>query len=209
MKTIQITFKPLYLLLILGLVFTSCSSDDDSPANDDAIVDSLFRNDAEGWTIVGDAQGGFIEASYSPDGGIIEGYIYADDDVTGGVWYFSSPNSYHGNKQEYYGATLKYSLFQNSNMSNQFAREDIIFKSDEQQIYYEIATYPTADWTNYSVKIDESSAWRYGTFEGENTLATKAQIKEVLSNVTDFWIRGEFESGSDDGGLDKVEIIAE
>ncbi|MGO2401141.1 hypothetical protein [Mesonia sp.] len=75
MKTIQSTLKSLFLflLLILGFVFTSCSSDDDAPANDDAIVDSLFRDDAEGWTIVGDAQGGFVEASYSPDGGIIEG----------------------------------------------------------------------------------------------------------------------------------------
>lgn len=94
-------------------------------------------------------------------------------------------------------------------MSDQFEREDIIFKSDEQQIYYEIATYLTEDWTNYSVKIDENNAWRYGDHQGENTLATKAQIKEVLSNVTDFWIRGEFEDGNDDGGLDKVEIIAE
>ena len=52
----------------------------------------------------------------------------------------------------------------------------------------------------------DNGQWYYGLFD-ENTIATEAQIKDVLSNVTEFWIRGEFESGSDDGGLDKVEII--
>ncbi len=177
--------------------------------NDPAIVNSLFKNNAEGWTIAGDAQDGYTEASYSPDEGVIEGFIFATDDITGGVWYFSAPDSYLGNKEDYYGATLKYSLVQNSAMSDQFEYEDIVFKNGDQQIYYEVSSYPTENWTPYSVKIDENSGWRYGTSEGENSTATKTQIDMVLSNITAFWIRGEFESGPDEGGLDNVKIITE
>jgi hypothetical protein len=213
MKTIQNKFKILFILFLAGATLTSCSDDEDPnpepSTNDNAIAESLFKNNAEGWTIVGDAQGGYIEASYSPDGGVISGYIYADDDVAGGVWHFSAPDSYLGNKTNYYRATLTYSLFQNSAMSDQFENEDITFKSGDQQIFYQIANYPTENWTDYSVKIDENSGWYYGTIDGEYTVATKAQIEEVLSNVTGFWIRGEYESGPDDGGLDKVEIIKE
>ncbi|PJX22822.1 hypothetical protein CAP47_07300 [Psychroflexus sp. S27] len=209
MKIKQFSLKHIFYLFIASLLMVGCSSDDDSPEppNEEAsIEDSLFEDDAEGWTIVGDAQGGYIEASYSEEGGVIEGYIYADDDVAGGVWYFSAPDDYLGDKNEYYGATLNYSLFQNSAMSDQFESEDIIFKSDEKQIFYLISEYPTSDWTPYSIEIMDNGQWYYGSFD-ENTIATEAQIKDVLSNVTEFWIRGEFESGSDDGGLDKVEII--
>ena len=148
MKNYQFNLKHIFYLFTVSLLMVGCSSDDDSPEppNEEAsIEDSLFEDDAEGWTIVGDAQGGYIEASYSEEGGVIEGYIYADDDVAGGVWYFSAPDDYLGDKNEYYGATLNYSLFQNSAMSDQFESEDIIFKSDEKQIFYLISEYPTSD----------------------------------------------------------------
>lgn len=41
----------------------SCSSDDDQPAISDIIISDQFKNDASGWQIVGDAQGGYVEAS--------------------------------------------------------------------------------------------------------------------------------------------------
>lgn len=196
------------IILFLGIgMLMSCSSDDDQAEVSDVINSDQFKNDASGWQIVGDAQGGYVEASYSPDGGVVDGYIFAKDDVTGGVWYFSSPSSYHGNKQVYYGATLSYSLFQDSGMSNQFLRGDVIFRSGEKTIYYQIANFPNATWTDYSVRINENSGWQYGEYDnGNEPLATKEQIQSVLSNVTDFWIRGEYETGPDKGGLDNVII---
>ena len=196
------------LLLWLGIgMMMSCSSDDDKVEVTDVIINDQFKNDASGWQIVGDAQGGYVEASYSPDGGVVDGYIFAKDDVTGGVWYFSAPNSYRGNKQVYYGATLSYSLYQDSGMINQFLAADIIFKSGEKSIYYQVANFPNATWTDYSVRINENSGWHYGEYSnGTEPLATKEQILSVLLNVTDFWIRGEYESGPDEGGLDNVMI---
>lgn len=205
-------FMKCTLFLLFGvLVFASCSSDDDAGIEGieapEHIQASQFTSDAEGWTITGDAQGGYTEASYSPDGGVVDGYIYADDDVQGGVWYFTAPASYHGNKTEYYGATLKFSLFQESSMNNQFESNDIIFKNGNDQIVYQHTpeNYPGEEWTHYSIKINSSSGWLKGSYK-DGVTATEAEIKAVLANVTEFSIRGEFESGPDTGGMDNITI---
>ena len=205
MKNLRLNFKFLSFLTLLTVAFTSCSSDDDTQ---EVLTASQFQDNAEDWIITGDAQGGFIEASYSPDGGIQDGYIYANDNVAGGTWYFTSPSSYHGDKTEYYGTTLSYSLFQDSNMSNQFDNNDIIFRNGAEQITYaynDASLFPTELWTDYNIEIKEGSGW----FKGEHdsgVLATESDIKAVLANVTEFSIRGEFESGPDNGGMDNVII---
>jgi len=208
------SIKTLNLMLSLSLgfiLFTACDKDDDAEPtiSQEYITTSQFQTDAEGWIITGDAQGGYTEASYSPDGGVLDGYIYADDDVAGGVWYFTSPNDYHGNKTEYYGATLKYSLFQESNRSNQFESADIIFRNGTDQITYvysDPSKYPTDEWTDYSINISAGNGWLKGAYDS-GVEATEADIKAVLSNVTEFSIRGEFESGADTGGMDNVIIL--
>lgn len=208
MKGIQQKFRILLALLIVSFAYTSCSSDDDNTSEDvGPIVESLFKNNAEGWKIVGDAQGGYVEPTYSPDGGVTGGYIYADDDVAGGVWFFAAPSAYQGNKLEYYGATLSFNLFQESNMSNQFEAADVIFRNGDKQVTYKhnSSNYPGSDWTSYAMKINANQGWLKGDYDS-SVSATEADIKEVLSNVTAFWIRGEFETGPDSGGLDKVVI---
>lgn len=206
MKKQIFSLKKVSLFIFSALILVSCSKKEDAVPTSNTIIEDQFKTDASGWKIVGDAQGGYVEASYSPEGGVIHGYIYAKDDVTGGIWYFAAPSSYKGDKSEFYGSKLNYSIFQESNRSNQFDAEDIIFKSGSKQIYFIIDQFPNETWTNYSVSIDESSNWYTGTFKGTHAKASKAEIKEVLSNVTDFWIRGEFESGPDLGGLDNVQI---
>lgn len=210
MKNLFETTKTVLLIVFALILFTSCSSDDDAVEimpDDGVITQSIFASDAEGWTIIGDAQGGYVAASYSPDGGVTDGYIYADDDVRGGYWFFKAPNSYTGDKSEYYGATLNFSQFQDSDMSSQRQRDDIVFKSGNEQITYVhgFDNFPGADWTQYSITISAGSQWLKGDYNSGVT-ATEAEIKAVLSNVTEFLIRGEFEHGWDSGGLDNVVI---
>lgn len=170
------------------------------------IEENTFKDDAAGWVITGDAQGGYVAASYSPDGGVADGYIYAKDDVLGGVWYFTAPSSYHGDKSKYYNATLKFSLFQISSMQNQFVSTDIIFENGSKKISHQLPANPGKDWTNYSFKISTGGGWVNGDYKS-TTPASEADIKAVLSNVTGFHIRGEFETGPDQGGIDNIEII--
>ena len=198
----RITFlKPLFLGFFLLLLFTDCSS------KNDYLIKSDFATNTEGWTITGDAQGDFSEASYAAEGGVTDGYIFANDDVQGGVWYFTAPDTYNGNKVEFYGATLKFSLLQDSKMSRQFASDDIIFKNGNDQITYvhDKKEYPGEDWTDYNVKISTDHGWFKGGYTSK-VLATEADIKAILSNITQFSIRGEFETGPDTGALDHVVI---
>ncbi|HLT32463.1 MAG TPA: laminin B domain-containing protein [Aquaticitalea sp.] len=171
------------------------------------LVQDTFAEDEAGWTIIGDAQGGYVAASYSPDGGVTDGYIYADDDVLGGVWYFNAPDSYTGNRLEFYGASLTFSQFQDCDMSDQIEAADIVFSNGEQKITYQHGenNYPNVEWTNYNIPINADSGWIKGDYDS-GILATEAEIKAVLANVTQFIIRGEFESGPDTGGLDNVMI---
>lgn len=173
---------------------------------DQVIVADSFSQDAAGWTIVGDAQGGYVVASYSEDGGVADGYIYAKDDVLGGVWYFNAPAEYLGDKSNYYGATMRFSLFQKSAMARQFESTDIIIESGDKRISYQLPHYPEEEWGDYAIVIDEESVWLNGNYNS-NDKATKSDIEAVLANITGLRIRGEYETGPDTGGMDNFEIV--
>lgn len=171
--------------------------------NEKILVEDHFKKDTGGWQIVGDAGGGSEVPQYSEKGGVKNGYIYAEDDVTGGVWYFSAPDNYLGHKPQFYGAILKFSLLQHSKMNNQFIEKDVIIKSEEKEIYHRIAPFPDLTWTHYQIPIAGNSGWRTGA----NKEAGEQEVRAVLDSITGFWIRGEYEGGSDTGGLDVVKII--
>jgi hypothetical protein len=194
------------LLLFAAAFAPSCKKNDTPSPKNQPLTNTSFEKDDAGWTISGDAQGGYVAASYSPDGGVTDGYIYAADDVTGGVWYYKAPANYMGDKSAYYGATLQFSLFQQSAMADQFDAADIIFQNGDKQITCQLPKYPGHTWTAYSIKIDEKAAWLNGDYDSGDA-AGKADIKAVLSHVTGFFIRGEFETGDDTGGMDNVKII--
>lgn len=48
---------------------------------------TTFDEGPENWTVTGDAQGSAITPDYISEGGNPGGYMQADDDVTGDVWY--------------------------------------------------------------------------------------------------------------------------
>ncbi|EPR70946.1 PKD domain-containing protein [Cyclobacterium qasimii] len=168
-------------------------------------VASGFGDDADGWTIVGDASGGSnIDAAYSPFAGLDDsGYIYAEDKVTGGVWYFNAPNKYLGDKVGFYGGALTFWLIQDSNMRNQFNSKDVIIRGNGKEMVYYHDVYPSKSWTSFTVPIDVVGGW----VDTAGEALTKEEMEEILAEVTSIWIRGEFETGADTGGLDQFEMI--
>lgn len=185
-----------FILVFLLFCLMGCTK---SPT---ILVEDDFKNGANGWTIVGDAKGDTAEPTYYETGGVSNGYIYAEDDVTGGIWYFSASDRYKGTQKDFYGATLKFSLYQDSKMAKPAVAEDVVLKSGDKKIYHRIAQFPDSTWTHYTLRIEENSGWRIKN----NREATEGEIREILDNITDFWIRGEYETGEDAGGLDNVHI---
>ena len=179
------------LLSFLGLIsFTLIFSQD---------IVSTFDTDDEGWLVVGDATSAIPD--WHSQGGNPGGYISADDTAAGGVWYWEAPSKFKGNQLASFGKNLKFQLTQ-SNLDSQFDYFDVIIEGGGKTLVVDLSPNPLTTWTQYSVKLDNSVAWKIETFDG--SLATNQDIQEALSDVTSLKIRGEFVSGPDTGQLDNV-----
>jgi gliding motility-associated-like protein len=161
---------------------------------------STFDNSTEGWIILGDTQN--IPPIWQSTGGNPGGWAKGVDQSVGGVWYYQAPQKFLGEKCDAYGKTLSFDIKTNT-LAGGYSREDVMFQGGGLTIVFDFPNNPTLNWTRYQVKLDETANWRLNTVNGPK--ATKAQILQVLSDITLFKIRGEFAQGADDeGGLDNV-----
>lgn len=167
-----------------------------------AMVSSTFDTDDEGWTVTGDAQGGSIVPDYHSTGGNPGGFISADDDVQGGTWYWKAPAKFRGNHLSAYGDTLSYDLRQTST-SNAFSNVEIHLRGGGISLTYE-TSHPGTTWTSYSIDLTELAGWLNGA-----AAPSQAEMQQVLADITDLQIRGEFRSGADTGSLDNVVMTPE
>ena len=166
---------------------------------------SAFSADADGWTIVGDAQASSVKPDYSGTGGNPDGLISAKDDVTGGVWYFQAPAKYLGDNSATYGKILKYDL-KVTPITDPFDDTDVVLEGGGKRLVFDTSPAPGTDWTAYKVPLSESSGWEKDSLTG--AAPTADELKAVLANLTLFRIRGEFNTGPDTGSLDNVKFGA-
>lgn len=165
-------------------------------------IQSTFDDGVDGWSFIADVR----EFRAVADGGNPGGYIEAVDYTTGQIWYFAAADKFLGDKSAYAGGRLQFDLKQSS-LSSQIDYEDVIIEGGGLTIALDTPTNPGLDWTSYAVFLDTRSDWRLDDLSG--AAASLAEINQVLSNVTALYIRGEFVSGSDTGGLDNVVMSPE
>lgn len=169
-------------------------------------VTSTFDDGADGWTVVGDAQGGAAQPDHYPRGGSPGGYLRATDDTAGGVWYWNASRAYVGDKSAYVGGALAFELNQ-SRTDSPFDSPDVVLRSGDTRLGYDFgnaSTHPGTNWTAYEVPLSADGWTNLDTDEP----VTDETFEEVLSDVDALWIRGEYRDGSDAGGLDSVELSA-
>ncbi|MEF8776366.1 MAG: laminin B domain-containing protein [Haloarculaceae archaeon] len=169
-------------------------------------VTSTFDDDTEGWTVVGDVEGGQTEPDHVPEGGSAGGYLEATDDVAGGVWYWNASTAYLGDRSAYAGGTLTFDLRQSATDS-QFDATDVILASGDTSLGYDFgnaSTHPGTDWTRYEVDLS-ADGWR--TLDTGDA-ATEDVFERVLSALDELRIRGEYREGGDTDGIDEVELAA-
>ena len=153
-------------------------------------IASFFDHDDEGWMIVGDAQGGNRTPNY------MRGYIAAEDDGLGNIWYFQAPVKFLGDLSMCYGSTFSFDLKQ-SRTDRQFYADDIVIDSLYGRLTYSFFYTPATQWTSYEKTLDET---------GWKEHPSKEKFKKILSSVTSILIRGEYSGGYDFGSLDNVVI---
>ncbi|MGQ0507380.1 MAG: laminin B domain-containing protein [Myxococcaceae bacterium] len=162
-------------------------------------VSSAFDSDADGWTVAGDANGASVLPIYSATGGNPGGYVSAKDDVTGGTWYWQAPAKFLGDQSANYGKLFKFDQrVQETTLMFEEAR-DIVLRSGDTELVFDVATAPGTAWTPVSVLLSESSGWKVG-----NAAPTPEQFKNALKTISGLYIRGEYRVGADTGSLDNV-----
>ncbi|MDZ7687312.1 MAG: laminin B domain-containing protein [Halobacteriales archaeon] len=191
----------LVVLLLTVVALTGCIGGPET-------ITSTFDEGTEGWTVVGDAQSGQVEPTHVAEGGNPGGYLRATDDVAGGVWYWNASDAYLGDISSYSGGTLSFDLNQSATDS-QFDAQDVILESGDTRLGHDFgnsSTHPGTDWTSYEVSLSaEAEGW---TNRGTEEPATQDEFENVLSELDALWIRGEYRTGSDTGGIDNVELSA-
>ena len=165
------------------------------------MIRSTFDAHDDDWQVAGDAEDGRQTPQYLTTGGNPGGHIAANDDVAGGVWYWSAPQKFLGNQAAAYQKRLSFDLKQ-STLNSQFDEADVMLVGAGQTLVLDLANNPGTDWTSYSVMLSESANWKRGDLAGES--ATSADLRAVLGDLTQLWIRGEYVTGSDTGSLDNV-----
>jgi len=178
--------------LIMLVMHFSCQ--DYSVVNRPADAWDSFDRDTQGWQ----SDGG-CKLSFSPAGGNFGGYLNGEDNAVG-IWYYVASDRIVKALHNGYGKTLSFDLEQSA-VDAQFDADDIVVTDGVTTLTYNTTSNPATTWTPYDIKLDEQSGWKKG-----KTAVKKAELLQVLSNLTSLKIRGEYRLGHDKGGLDNVSL---
>src|SRR5262245_28708162 len=153
-------------------------------------ISSTFDTGAEGWSAL-DQQTGDYTASWKSTGGNPGGFLQGTENIAlGGTGYFIAPSKFLGNLSAYAGGTLTYDLNVIQG-SAYFSDVDVIISSGANLVSWTSNINPVGHgWVTFQVQLNQANF-------GSN-------LAPILSNVTEFQIRGEFINGPEVEGLDNV-----
>lgn len=168
------------------------------------LAQSRFDADRDGWTTLTDLGNTFIPV-WSATGGNPDGCI-SQTDPDGGFFFFRAPAKFLGDQSAAFGGTLSFDLRESGNGTLNDPT-DILLNGGTLQLYYNTAANPeTFRFSRYNIVLSDKALWHVGSLAGP--LATAAEFQQVLANLTDILIRGEFVSGNETTRLDNVIVRA-
>jgi Laminin B (Domain IV) len=183
------------------------------PPRSELKASSGFDVDADGWTVVGDAQGSNIKPDFNGTGGNPDGLISAKDNTVGGTYYFVAPEKYLGDVTVTYGKHLTFDL-KTTALNSPFKAYGVMLAGAGTTIVTFLAydPDPVNTWKSYSIALDPSAGWKLVPNTGikaESDLssapaASERDLRTVLGALNTLRIRGEFNTGPDTGALDNV-----
>jgi len=177
------------------------SGDASSLPQERTLVAHDFEASAQGWSVSGDT--GQFEPQLHTTGGDPGGFISHVDEALGETWYFRAPDDVLRALGSAENGTLSYSLKQSADQAG-ILEDDIIIVGPAGRLSYRFATSPGTRWTPFTVTFTATAGWRWNW----NAPASQAQIRSVLANPTSLEIRGEYQTGPDEGALDSVRLRA-
>ena len=169
------------------------------PAPGTVRITSNFDSDDDGWTVGGGKFGRSGVATQHPTGGSWGGELTCSGS---GNWYWLAPPQFLGNMSSAYGQHLSFELSQSSHKS---PRSDRLVElvGGGHSLYMDGRYYPAQAWTGHSVRLHESEEWMDASTRKR---ASKAQVEEVLADLSQIKIRGWYSSNKGVGGIDNVRL---
>lgn len=163
---------------------------------------STFDTNNENWGAEGDPASTI--AGWAPTGGLPGGHIRVADAATGGIWYFTAPAKFRGNKCGAYDRWLRYDQFTSDTLNQIFSSDpgDVEIWGNGSKLIFDNAQNPGLAWTHYDILLREDAGWRLESSSG--AVPTEAEFRAILSNVTKIRFKGEYRPAADFGGLDNV-----
>jgi hypothetical protein len=196
------------LLLLLALVLVPL------PGRAQTIL-SDFSLNADGWHAYAGADP-TTTVVYSASGGTGGGgAIILQEPANGANDYFEAPVKFTGNLGAYYNGTLGFDLKLSPAWDNSSEAAMVILTGVSQGQTLSIGylppsgLYPNANgFTTFTLALDATTAWSItnGSDFVTGTLATPTQIKDVLSNLSNLRILGDWTNSLDRDLLDNVRL---
>ena len=176
---------------------------------------STFDSGDEGWTLVGDSQGGlgmggafWLQPHHVAAEGNPGGAVYGVDRGQGMAWYWNAPYKFLGNRSGVHGGSLEYDI-KISGCGTIFSASDVILAGAGTTLVVNVmgSNHPSLEWTHYRADLSTDAEWRVGN-PWTGSLATDDQIRSVLKDLQVLRIRGEYlNCGGDMGYLDNVRLV--
>jgi Laminin B (Domain IV) len=139
--------------------------------------------------------------------------LFAENVVNGKDFGWLAPEKYCGDQAHQFGGLLKYRIWTDGNEKGMSSATWYIrLRGRAKVIFIDQATVGRPNprhWKSYRIRLDSSGGWKLSTPSGSITPASDDDIREVLSELKDLWILGEFGEGRNHCRLNYVEFGAD
>lgn len=166
------------------------------------VVLSSFDDSLEGW-VKGPTSDPTSVLVHVSAGGNPGGFARYTEGATGGIDYFEAPPAFHGNLAGFLGGTLSYDI-RTTATTNLTVNPDVVLVGGGLTLVRLVGN-PTLSFTTLTADL-APGGWRVSTLGG--SVATEAQLLQVLTNVSSFRIRSDYRSGAETISLDNVTLTA-
>lgn len=164
-----------------------------------AKISSGFLRGTENWTIAGDVN----RFEWRASGGKPGGYLYWEDAAAGADSYWQAPLKFLGDLRAFAGGKITYQWYSSG---NDYATGDVLISGGNGTTIVADARDPGTGWTRAAIALNVNGGWHIGAIDGR--LATNAEIRDVLRDVSQIQIRAEHVFGNESGGLDSFAITS-
>lgn len=185
------------------------------------VIESTFDTGPDGWTQVNVAADfryltdiNFDEACVDPPPNGFTGSHLGFCDPDAGSWMFAAPPKFLGDQAAKLDGALRFSLGWVAlaplvDYPENLDPNVVIANRDTAIVFQQPVDPAPEAWRTFDFALNETAGWRWvddSTPMERLPLASRAQISQVLTNVTALRILGEFVTGADWGFLDFVRL---